>query len=101
MSIAGLQAALAAKPEGTEPKQEPVEVKTGKKYQFPSAPTSFMFPWKSHKDIFPEGVYYTEDKKEIEYLDECVRVGCISDFVVFAEKDKPVQLKLPTPQVGN
>lgn len=46
-------------------------------YQFPSAPTTFKFPWDEETFTIPEGVYTPKTEREREYLDKMVRIGTI------------------------
>jgi hypothetical protein len=70
MALLGVQAEKAA------PKRRWDEFK--KVYQFPSAPTSFHFSFSTSGKInIPEGIYGTNDEREIKELDAAVEVGNI------------------------
>ena len=46
-------------------------------YQFPSAPTTYQFPWARTKITIPDGIYGTNDEREIADLEEAVEAGNI------------------------
>lgn len=74
--LQGLMALLGVKSEPTQPKRRWDEF--SHVYQFPSAPTSFHFSFsKSGKINIPEGIYGTNDPKEIEELEAAAEVGNI------------------------
>lgn len=73
MTLLGVQSQPAA------PKRRWDEFR--KVYQFPSAPTSFHFSFSdSGKINIPEGIYGTNDEREIKELDAAVRVGNIWEY---------------------
>lgn len=65
-----------------------------RKYQFPSAPCSFHFPWEADKRAVHDGVYQTSDPREIAYLEDMVKVFNISHYF---EPSQLVQHQIPTP----
>jgi hypothetical protein len=74
--LQGLMALLGVKSEPVQPKRRWGEF--SHVYQFPSAPTSFHFSFsKSGKINIPEGIYGTNDPKEIEELEAAAEVGNI------------------------
>lgn len=66
----------------------------GKKYQFPSAPTNFVFP-NGRRVLIPDGVYYTEEPSEIAELESCVAVGNIWHHA--DDLPKAPQMEVPDP----
>lgn len=74
--LQGLMTLLGVKSEPVRPKRRWEEFSNV--YQFPSAPTSFHFSFsKKGKINIPEGIYGTNDEKEIEELEAAVEAGNI------------------------
>ena len=95
-ALQGLLALLGvtAKPEAPRRAWEEFE----KVYQFPSAPTSFHFSFAQNKINIPDGIYGTNDPKEIAELEAAVNCGNIwkySPEINFAELAPTTRIPSP------
>lgn len=74
-------------------------IKEGKRsYQFPSAPSSYHFPWLKDKTIIPDGIYTTANEREIAELEAAVEAGNIFPYSLELSYSENPQM-IPAPPV--
>lgn len=92
-----LQAAIDAAKAAKAGQSETAAVqKTGKSYQFPSAPTNFIMP-NGRRVIVPDGVYTTEDAEELRELEAMVTAGTIWRAADVQPGEITPQMQTPDP----